>query len=597
MSSVLNPRDLAFLLYELLDTDALATRPRFAGQDREVWDAALTTARSVAETYFRPSRGRNDAEEPQFINGRVVTHDAVAPAYQAAAEAGIIAATHDADRGGVQLPHTIASAMIAWLEAANVGSSSYAMLTAGAANLLAAFGSAEQQATWLPPMLEGRFSGTMALTEPDAGSALADLRTQAIPQADGTYHLVGTKIWISGGDHDLTDNIVHLVLARIAGAPRGTKGISLFLVPRQQLAADGSVGAWNHVTVGGIIHKMGWRGTVSTVLNFGESGPCVGWLVGEPHRGLTYMFHMMNEARIAVGRSAAAMGSSAYRAALEYAQTRTQGRLPSEKDPTTPPVPLVAHADIRRLLLQAKCATEGSMALVLTCARLVDDEQTAATEAERVRATRLLDLLTPIAKSWPSISCQEAISQAMQVMGGYGYAREYDVEQLYRDNRLNQIHEGTNGIQAIDLLGRKVPQHGGAALQAFAAWVQADCAAAGAAGLSDLAEGVEGALAALGDVTGSLLAALQADATRGLANASVYLEVASRVVYGWIWLRQATVAQRALPEASTHDAAFYRGKIAAARFYVACELPKNGPELALLRRNDAIALTMSPDWF
>ncbi|MFM9012928.1 MAG: acyl-CoA dehydrogenase family protein, partial [Gemmatimonadota bacterium] len=262
--------------------------------------------------------------------------------------------------------------------------------------------------------------------------------------------------------------IVHLVLARIVGAPAGTKGISLFIVPKRLVGADGRSGEPNHIALGGLIHKMGWRGTTSTLLNFGERGPCVGELVGEPHRGLAYMFHMMNEARIGVGRAGAARSTAAYRSAVEYARQRRQGRLPAEKDPTKPPVPIIAHADVRRMLLLGKCAAEGSMALVLACARLVDDETTAPDEAARREATVLLEFLTPIAKSWPAIYGQEGISNALQTMGGYGYAREYDVEQLYRDNRLNQIHEGTNGIQALDLLGRKVMQDQGAALTAFA---------------------------------------------------------------------------------------------------------------------------------
>ena len=588
--------DLDFLLYDLLASDELAARARFSGQGREVFDAVIDTAAAIAAEHFAPSRKRNDQEEPHVVDGLVVTHPDLQRAWDAVGESGLIAATQDETRGGMQLPHVVASAAVAHLEAANVGTASYSLLTTGAANLLAAFGSTEQQARWLPPMLTGRFSGTMALTEPDAGSSLADLRSKATPLDDGTYRIDGTKIWISGGDHELTENIVHLVLARIEGAPEGTKGISLFVVPKRLLRDDGSVGERNHVTLAGLIHKMGWRGTTSALLNFGERGPCIGYLIGEPHRGLTYMFRMMNEARIGVGRAATAMGYAAYRYALEYAQQRRQGRLPGEKDPRKPPVPIIEHADVRRMLLQQKCAVEGSLALVLYCARCVDDQETADSPEARERATRLLEVLTPIAKAWPSATCQDAISNAMQVLGGYGYAREYDVEQLYRDNRLNQIHEGTNGIQALDLLGRKVVQQGGACLTTLGDEIGRAIADATGEATLPMAGQLAESLARLLDITRHLAAAMAVDPTRGLANASVYLESFSRVVYAWLWLRQATLAERALGRGDRADA-FLRGKLQAARFYFGVELPRNQADAELLLRNDATALEMRAEWF
>ncbi|MBX3133729.1 MAG: acyl-CoA dehydrogenase [Gemmatimonadaceae bacterium] len=591
-------RDLDFLLYELLGADALATRPRHEGQGREIYDAVLDTAEGVAREYYAPNRKANDQQEPEIRDGKVVLQPGVKPAWNATADAGIIAATHDESRGGLQLPHVIASAAIAHLEAANIGTASYPMLTAGASNLLAAFVSEEQLARWLPPLLTGRFSGTMALTEPDAGSSLADLRTKAIPQPDGSYRIEGTKIWISGGEHELTENIVHLVLARIEGAPAGTKGISLFIVPRKLVGPDGSAGADNHVTLGGLIHKMGWRGTTSTLLNFGERGACVGELLGKPHHGLAYMFHMMNEARIGVGRAATAMGYAAFRSALDYAQQRRQGRVPGEKDPSKPPVAIIEHADVRRMLLVAKTAAEGSLHLVLYCARLVDEQQTVADDAARTRATRLLEALTPIAKTWPSVYCQEGISAAVQVMGGYGYAREYDVEQLYRDNRLNQIHEGTNGIQALDLLGRKVTQDQGACFHALLEDLQRMASGATSAALAPLAAQLQEAAKRMTSVTQSLVRAIQSEPARGLANATAYLELVSRVVYAGLWLEQATVAERALASgAGLSDVAFYEGKLQAAKFYFGFELPKHEADAALLLRNDPAAFEMRTEWF
>ncbi len=600
MTLQLDRRDLAFLLYELLDADRLSDRPRFAGQGREVYDAVLETARRVADEHYAPFRKDNDQREPEVVDGRVVTNPGLKQGWDAVAEAGIIASTHDESRGGMQLPHVIASAAIAHLEAANIGSASYPMLTAGAANLIAAFGSEAQKAAWLPNMLTGRWSGTMALTEPDAGSSLADLRTHATPLPDGTYAIEGTKIWISGGDHELTENIVHLVLARIKGAPGGTKGISLFIVPKRAVQADGSVGGSNHVTLAGLIHKMGWRGTTSTLLNFGELGTCVGHLIGQPHHGLAYMFHMMNEARIGVGRAATAMSYAAFRYAVDYARTRRQGRIPGEKDPARPPVAIIEHADVRRMLLTAKCAAEGSLALILTCSRLVDEQETGADDAARARATALLEVLTPIAKTWPSIYGQEGISAAVQVLGGYGYAREYDVEQLYRDNRLNQIHEGTNGIQALDLLGRKVTQQQGACLTALLAEignVGADSRAADPA-LAPMADALDAATARLATVTRTLVATMAADPERGLANATAYLEATSRVVFAMLWLKQATVATRALAAgASGADVDFYAGKLHAARFYFGFELPRAQPDFDLLARNESAALDMQDAWF
>ncbi len=593
---MLDRRDLEFHLFELLGVSELAARPRFAGQGREVYDAVLDTAAAVADEYYAPNRKANDQQEPEVRDGVVVLQPGVKPAWDATAESGLIAASLDEARGGMQLPHVIASAAIAHLEAANIGTASYPMLTAGAANLIAAFGSEEQKALWLPPLLTGRFSGTMALTEPDAGSALADLRTKATPLDDGSYQIEGTKIWISAGEHELTENIVHLVLARIVGAPEGTKGISLFIVPKKRVAADGSVGVPNHVSLGGLIHKMGWRGTTSTLLNFGERGACIGHLIGAPNQGLAYMFHMMNEARIGVGRAATAMTCSAFLYALEYAQQRKQGRLPGEKDPKRPAVAIIEHADVRRMLLIAKCAAEGSLHLVLYCARLVDEQETGERESDRQRATRLLEVLTPIAKSWPSIYGQEGISSAVQVLGGYGYAREYDVEQLYRDNRLNQIHEGTNGIQALDLLGRKVTQQQGACFAALVEEIHDSTRAATAAVLAPLRVQLEEAVARLSAVTQALMGAMQADPTRGLANASIYLEMVSRVVYAWQWLRQAMVAEQAIA-AGTSEGDFYRGKLQAAHFYFGTELPKHAVDADVLSRNDASALEMRTAWF
>ena len=595
--SLINPRDLAFLLYEVLDVEALCSRPRFADHSRETFDAVLDTARGIAEEHLLPHWKKNDAEEPRVENGKVVLIPEIKAAVQAIADAGFIAGTHDAAHGGMQLPHAIGGAALAWFDSANVATTSYAMLTAGAADLIVKFGDNAQRAKFLPPMFEGRFLGTMALTEPDAGSSLSDVRTKAVPAGDGSYHITGTKIWISGGDHELTSNIIHLLLARIEGAPEGVKGISLFIVPKRHVHDDGRVGESNNVALGGIIHKMGWRGTTSALLNFGEHGPCTGFLVGEVNKGLAYMFHMMNDARISVGRSATSMAYTAYRYSLEYARTRKQGRIPGEKDPLRPPVAIIEHADIRRMLLHQKSIVEGALCLVLECARLVDDQQTAPTGEERTRAGLLLEMLTPIAKTWPSVAGQDAISDAMQILGGYGYAREYDVEQLYRANRLNQIHEGTNGIQSLDLLGRKVTMEKGAAYRALVERMLATATEAEPA-LPAHAAALRTAVAELSTTTLTLTRAMAADPARALANANLYLDCASRTVVAWIWLRQALVATRALAASPADaDRPFYNGKLRAARYWFAWELPQTGPQHEVLRGMEGTPFEMLGDEF
>jgi butyryl-CoA dehydrogenase len=598
--SRLSDRDLEFQLYEVLQAESLTQRDRYADHSRETFDAVLATARAIAESALQPHHRESDEHEPFLRDGRVVTPQAVREGIAAMADAGFIAATHDVADGGMQLPHVVATAALAWFDAANVATASYALLTTGVANLVASFGNPSQRERYLDPLLTGRFLGTMALTEPDAGSSLADLRTSATPAGDehpaGSFRLTGTKMWISGGEHEMSENIVHMVLARIAGAPPGVRGISLFLVPRFRTDPAGAQ-VTNGVQLGGLIHKMGWRGTTSTILNFGEREECIGELVGEPHRGLACMFQMMNEARIGVGRAGAAISYAAYRHALEYARTRRQGRLPGEKDPLRPPVAIIEHPDVRRMLLAQKSIVEGALALILECARLVDDERTAESAEKRREAAALLEVLTPIAKAWPADAGQEAISLAMQTLGGYGFAREYPIEQFYRDNRLNAIHEGTNGVQALDLLGRKVRQDGGAGFAALLARMR-ESAREGAR-LPALAEALDVAVTRLETVTASLAdAGTRLEPARALANASAYLDLVSRTVVAWLWLRQAVVASNALAATtSSADTDFYRGKLQAAHYWFGWELPRTVQLAELLLRADATPFEMQDTWF
>jgi len=601
-SRLISRRDLEFLLHEWLDVSSLCSRERFSDHSRETFDAALDTAERIASEAFLPHRRKSDLEEPEFDGERVHLIAEVAEAYGAFADAGLIAATQDYEFGGMQLPVTVDKACFAYVLAANAGSAGYPLLTTANANLLLAHGTQAQIDAFVRPMLDGRFAGTMCLSEPQAGSSLADITTRAEP--DGAcefgerYRLSGSKMWISAGEHEITSNIVHLVLAKIPGGPAGVKGISLFIVPRRLLSADGSLGERNDVVLAGLNHKMGYRGTVNTLLNFGEGrfrpdgrAGAVGYLVGERHQGLACMFHMMNEARIGVGLGAVALGYAGYLESLEYARQRPQGRPVSVRDPASPPVPIIEHPDVRRMLLAQKSYVEGGLALNLYCARLVDEQHTAITDDARTEAGLLLEILTPVAKSWPSQWCLAANDLAIQVLGGYGYTRDYPVEQLYRDNRLNPIHEGTHGIQALDLLGRKVTLQRGRALELVAARIAATVGRACAAGDRNLvawAGSLDAAAGRVLRVTQALYA--PGDPVRTLANATVYLEAFGHVVVAWIWLEQALAAHGRAGD-------FYDGKRQACRYFFGWELPRTGPQFDLLERLDDTTLEMLEAWF
>lgn len=589
--------DLAFQLFDMLTADRLAEAHRFSDYDRSAIEAALDTAERIAIDHFLPLAADLDENEPRFVDGKVVMDARIGEALSVYRDAGFFGAGFDPEWGGAGMPETVRSACSFMFSMANIGAAGYPFLTVGAANLIAAFGSTEQKERFLRPMVEGRFFGTMCLSEPQAGSSLSDITTRAEPQADGTYRIVGRKMWISGGDQEISENIVHMVLARIPGGPAGVKGISLFIVPKYLVGSDGALGARNGVELAGLNHKMGYRGTTNTLLNFGEREACTGHLVGEAHKGLAYMFQMMNEARIGVGMGATALGAAGYRASLAYARQRPQGRQPGDKDPTSPQIPIVEHADIRRLLLAQKAATEGALALLLYAAHLVDTIRLETDETKRREDELLLDLLTPIAKSWPSEFCLEANKHAIQVLGGYGYTRDYPVERLYRDNRLNPIHEGTHGIQGMDLLGRKVVQAGGAGMRTLAARIMADIAEANAEDpLHSHAAELAAHLSETVATTGRLAGALAEDPRLGLANATLYLDMLGHVTIAWMWLRQATAAVRKL-RTGEGDADFLKGKLVTCRYFLSYELPKTRTQRALLDSLDDTTLTMKPEWF
>jgi alkylation response protein AidB-like acyl-CoA dehydrogenase len=597
---ILNPRDLEFMLYELFDAESLIQRPRYQDHDRHTFNEVIATGKTLAEKYFLPIRQKLDTEQPTFDGTQVHTIPELKTAYDAVVASGFSSATADYEHYGMQLPPIVANVASAYLSAAGSTALGYTALTNANANLLETHGSPELIERWVKPMREGRFAGTMAMTEPDCGSALGDLTTSAQLAADGQYRITGNKIFISGGDHSLTDNIVHLVLARIKGAPKGVKGISLFVVPKILVNADGSLGDRNDVALAGLFHKMGGRGHTSTALSFGEKDGAIGYLVGEENKGLFYMFHMMNEARILVGTGAAVTALTGFQYSLDYAKSRPQGRLPSCKDPLSPLVNIIEHADVRRMLLAQKAYAEGAYALVLYGTQLSDDERTAETPEARQQAHLLLDFLTPIIKSWPSEYGPKANDLAIQVLAGHGYINEHPVEMFYRDNRLNPIHEGTTGIQSLDLLARKVPMNNLAGYIATLAVMETTIAEAQAWPRAAVhAQALQDAVKVLKDTTRTLLGAMQSSPIDlVLANSVTYLELFGHVTIAWLWLRQGMVAEQAL-EKDPHpdDVAFYQGKMQALQYFYHYELPKVAQWSALLVSLDNTTHDMQPEWF
>lgn len=600
---------LEFLLDDWLKVQDLCSRERFAEHTRETFGAVLDTCEKIAREKFAPFNRLADTQEPHFDGERVhlpqPTHDAMA----AYVESGMLAAAQDYEVGGMQLPCVIEMAANAFFSKASVAMGGYAMLTSGNASLLMAHGTSLQREVFAKNEFAGRWFGTMCLSEPQAGSSLSDIATRAEPDGEGfesdalgpRYRLKGNKMWISGGEHEITENIVHLVLAKIPGPDGktipGTKGISLFIVPKKLVDTRGQLtGERNDVSLAGLNHKLGYRGTTNTLLNFGEGkfkpggkAGAVGYLVGKPGEGLKCMFHMMNEARIGVGLGAVMLGYAGYEASLDYARQRPQGRpmTAAGKDAASPQRPIVEHADVKRMLLAQKSYVEGGLALELLCARLVDEQHTGDAEAA-TEAKALLDVLIPIAKSWPSEWCLEANSLAIQVLGGYGYTRDFPVEQYWRDNRLNMIHEGTHGIQGLDLLGRKVVMDQGRSLAVLAARIEKTIHAALARPeLAEQAKQLGAALAQVGRATQGAWSTGQPE--EALANATPYLQAFGHTVLAWLWLDLALAV-------GARDDAFAQGKRAALRYFYAYELPKIAAWLAVVERREPLCREVQDAW-
>jgi alkylation response protein AidB-like acyl-CoA dehydrogenase len=591
-------RNLKFMLYEVHDVVSLTQYEYYAEHNRKMFDMVLKAAGKVAKDLLFPIFEEMDRKQPELVNGEVNVHPAVRKIMQEFGEGGWITARVPFNLDGEQLPHLIADTCEYLFQCANYSANAYHGLTAGAANLIETFGSKELYDTFTPKMYTGQWQGTMALTEPEAGSSLSDITTMAEPSDEEYYRIKGQKIFISAGDHDGVDNVVHLMLAKIQGAPAGVKGISLFVVPKKRLDEKGELVS-NDVITSGVYHKLGYRGCPIVQLSLGDKNDCRGWLVGEPHKGLKYMFLMMNGARVDVGLGAAAMSTAAYYAALEYAKTRRQGRNVSQKDPSLPPVPIIEHADVKRMLLFQRAVTEGGLSILMQCSKYLDLQHVVSDE-EKEKYNLLLEILTPIAKSYPSEMGVQAISQGLQCLGGSGYCDDYPLEQYYRDSRIHPIHEGTTGIQGMDLLGRKVLMQNGRAFSLLISELEdAISRAKDFAALVEPARKLEDGLSSLREVTGHLLEIAQKQGLEHfLADATLYLEFFGIIAVAWQWLLQGIAAQNALGnDPKKKDLNFYQGKMTALQYFFAYELPKTLGLVQRLMHTDGLTVNMDIELF
>ena len=579
-----------FLLYSVLDTESLCELSAFEQHSKETFDLFIDSFRRFARQDMLPTYKPMDEEAPVFRDGRVHTHPALPALYESMVELGVLTAPRPESVGGQQMPLLVHMMASSYLMAANLGAYGYIGLTAGAGHLIEAFGSDELKAKFMAPMYEGQWTGTMALTEPQAGSSLGDITTTATPTSNGHYLVKGSKIFISGADHQAKENVVNLTLARIDGAPDGTRGISLFAIPR--LRKEGGELVDNDVTIAGMIHKIGWKGIPSLALEFGDRGDCHGWLVGEPHQGLRYMFQMMNEARIMVGVNGFATASAAYHESRLYALERKQGRSLGQRGGD--PVSIVAHADVRRMLLRQKAIVEGSFALLATVAKYADIAEHGDDEKARERAGLLLDLLTPVAKTFPAERGFESNALALQIHGGYGYSSEYVLEAYMRDQKLNSLHEGTSGIQSLDLLGRKVMAKGGESLRALAEEIASTVAKAREAGCDErLCAALEAAVATVGRATATLgQRGMAGDADGMLGHSWDYMDMFATLAIAWQWLGMVATA-----EGASISSERKQGMNAAAQYWILTELPRVPVLAELCESNEDSYLGAQPSWF
>lgn len=565
--------NIKFLLYNVHNIESLFTHEKFSEYNREAIDMMMDASKDYADRELHPYLEEMDRQGCELENGEVTVHPHIPKIFADIGEAGWINATRAFEVGGMQLPHMAHHAGGFIYSAANNSAVGYPMLTAGAASLIVSFGAEELFEKFVKKMWAGKWQGTMALTEPDAGSSLSDITTSAKRQADGTFKITGQKIFISGGDYKEAENVIHLMLARIEDAPKGAKGISLFVVPKKRIEENGSLTP-NDVTTAGLFHKMGQRGYVTTHLIMGEQEDCIGHLVGAENSGLKYMFQMMNSARIEVGLTGASIASAAYYASLEYAQERVQGRLPSAKDPTSPPTSILNHADVRRMLFFQKAVVEGSLSLILECSKLID-LISVSNGKEKEECHLLLELLTPIVKTYPTEMGIQSVSMGLQCLGGYGFCVDFPLEQFHRDVRITALYEGTTGIQSLDLLGRKMLMQDGAAAKLLFGEISKTLNEA-----NDFERSTRHATSLFSVLTDyqQVLSRLVGLAMKGqtdefLADANLFMELSGIIVIGWQWIKQGIAAEKGL-KSGAGDGAYFESKIKTMDYYFAYELPK-----------------------
>jgi butyryl-CoA dehydrogenase len=583
---------LKFLLYEVHDLQNVLDQSRHNSYDQESIDLFLNAVKDFSDREMFPFFREMDEQPAYFDNGEIIVHPQVKNYIKKGGEMGLVSGLFDYEMGGMQLPGMVVTASAYIQETANNHLPGYLGLTLGAAELIVHFGSKELNEIFIPKMLSGDWTGTMCLTEPQAGSSLSDIVTSAEPSEDG-YNISGQKIFISGGDYKGAENVVHLLLARIKGAPAGTKGISLFVVPKYRPSANGDLTS-NDVTTFADFQKMGQKGYCTTHLFFGHNDDCKGWLVGEPNQGLKYMFMMMNGARIAVGRGAAAISMAAYQASLSYARERPQGRSltnTGKKDVNQEQTLIINHPDVKRMLLLQKVVSEGSLSLILLSSKYHDLSQTHSDPEERERYKNLLEMLTPIAKTYPSEMGLISVSNSLQVLGGYGFCSDFILQQYYRDIRIFSIYEGTTGIQSLDLLGRKITMNNGIGLQLLSAEIMKSIKKASEHDdLVPYAKKLGTTLSLTEEVLNFLMDfAKKGDYERFLSDATVFMEFFGNIVLGWLWLDIAVKSQNAMVLSDTkYSSAFYESKIHAMKFYFKYEIPKTKALAEVLMDKDVL---------
>ena len=584
-----NREHLNFILFDVLKADKVTNYDYFSDHDKETVQMYLDATDQFAKEYLFPHLVEMDRKQPELIDGRICVHPIHKDIMRISGENGWISILAKKEVGGMQMPSVFTTAASFILGAANYSGCVFPGLTMGAAHLIEAFADKKYHEIYLPKMFTGEWQGTMALTEPGAGSSLSDVVSTAVKNHDGSYKIVGQKIFISCGDSDVVDNVVHLLLARVKGAPAGTKGISMFIVPRERIKEDGSM-VHNDVASIGVYHKMGYKGAPIAHLSFGENNDCHGWLVGEENKGLSYMFQMMNEARIAVGLHATAISSASYYASLKYANERLQGRHITEKNPEMPQVPIITHADVKRMLLFQKTFIDGALCLELQCSYFADMERVTEGD-EKEKYNLLLELLTPVAKSYPAEMSNLSTSTSLQIFGGYGFTKDFIAEQYYRETRIHTLHEGTTAIHGLDLLGRKVMMKNGKAVMFLMQEVMQDIAKAKQQdNTKNQALALEKKLGQLQELSMHLMTVAQKEGVEAyLSDATLYLELFGILVLGWLWLKMANTCN----ENQNIDKQFADSKFLCCNYFFEYELPK--AEALFIRLKSTNRVTVGVD--